>query len=236
MQTTKPESVDRPNPLRRKLFRGASGGVGVLLAVHAKTALGAACASPSGMVSGNTSPRTVTGVVCSGGLSPGYWKVPQHNGSWPVAGATFPTFTKSVNLCTASGMKNLTLGNLATTGTTFGQCGFTGVSPAGSELWKNSIWAVLAFPGSFSGGQLLRHCVAAWLNAGKFNLSSQKYPLSKAQVIAMWDATKSGGYYCPTGGTCTAANGWSAIQVTSYIEGMYDLNASGGDPPLCESP
>ena len=42
-------------PSRRRLFKGVAGGAGVLLAVHAKTALGTgvsgACQSPSAMMS-----------------------------------------------------------------------------------------------------------------------------------------------------------------------------------------
>lgn len=240
MESNNQESLSNappPDQLRRKLFRGVSGGVGVMLAVPAKTALGTGlCQSPSAMMSGNTSPRPGNGSSCSGGLSPGYWKQPQHAGSWPVAGATFPTFKKNVDLCTTTGMKALTLDNVKTAGTTFANIGFNGVSiktTTTSTTWQPSIWAVLAFPGNYNGGQLLRHLVAAWLNAGKFTSQSQKYPLTQAQVVAMWDATKSGGTYCPSGSSCTKP--WTAADVIAYIDGMYDLNASGGDPPLCEN-
>lgn len=227
MEINKSVQRSQPNPLRRKLFRGVTGGVGVLMAVQAKTALGATCASPSAILSGNTSPRPGNGTTCSGGLSPGYWKVPQHDGSWGPAGATYPTFKHKVYSC-QSGMKNLTLAEISIQGTTLVSAGFIGGAPSGT-----GIWAVLAFPLSFSGGQLLRHLACAWLNAGYFQGAGAKYPLTRAQIIAMWDATKNGGFYCPGGGSCSAATGWSGAQVISYISGMYDINASGGDPDLC---
>ncbi|WP_210544241.1 hypothetical protein [Rhodoferax sp. PAMC 29310] len=228
MNSNNAGQFDRPNELRRKLFRGVSGGVGVLLAVQAKTALGGSCASPSAILSGNTSPRPGTGDTCSGGWSPGFWKVPQHATDWGLAGATYPTFKKTVVTCTSSGMKGLTLKDINTPGTLLSAAGFgTGGAPAGT-----GIWAVIAFPGSFTGGQLLRHLAAAWLNAGRFTSASNRYPLSRSQIIAMWDATKSGGLYMPNG--ASVSQGWSATQVISYIEGMYDINS--GDPALCTTP
>ena len=211
---------------RRRLFRGAAAGAGVLLTVHAKTALGGVCKSPSAMMSGNTSPRPGDGSVCSGGRSPGFWKVPQKFGYWPVAGAAAPTFNVPVNVC-ATGMQNLTVANIATPGTLLTAAGFMG-APAGV-----GIWAVLAFPNNFAGGQLLRHLSAAWLNAGHFTSSAQRYPLSRAQIIDMWNATKSGGLYCPASlsGGC-GTSGWTGAQVIAYIDGMYDIN-DGVGPDLC---
>ena len=212
---------------RRRLFRGAAGGAGVLLTVHAKTALGAGvCKSPSAMMSGNASPRPGDGTTCSGGRSPGFWKVPQKFQFWGPAGATPPTFKVNVIEC-ASGMQNLTVDNIKTPGTLLTGVGFAG-APANLGMW-----AVMAFPTDYTGGQLMRHLSAAWLNAGYFTANATKYPLSKAQVIAMWNATNGGGLYCPTslGTTCTP--GWTAEQVISYISGMYDIN-DGVGPDLCK--
>ena len=213
---------------RRRLFRGAAGGVGVLLTVHAKTALGGVCKSPSAMMSGNTSPRAGDGSVCSGGRSPGFWKVPQKFQFWGPAGATPPTFSVGVSEC-ASGMQNLKLDHILTQGTLLTSAGF-----AGAPL-NVGIWAVLAFPNNFSGGQLLRHLSAAWLNAEYFSSPTQHYPVPRAQIFEMWNATKSGGLYCPgtVVGGC-GSNGWSAEKVIAYFEGMYDIN-DGVGPDLCTS-
>ena len=176
------------------------------------------------MMSGNTSPRPNSGVTCSGGRSPGFWKVPQKFNYWAGAGATPPTFNAPVNEC-ASGMQNLTLSNLATQGTLL-----TSIFPGAPA--STGIWAVMAFPNSFTGGQLMRHLSAAWLNAGYFNSPAAQYPVTRQQIIDMWNATKSGGLYCPgTIGGC-GTSGWTSTQVISYISGMYDIN-SGVEPDLC---
>lgn len=215
---------------RRRLFRGAAGGAGVLLTVHARTALGGGiCQSPSAMMSGNTSPRPGTGITCSGGRSPGFWKVPQKFSNWGPAGATPPTFKVAVNAC-SSGMQNLSLADILTQGTTLDFIGLTGNSaPPGT-----GIWAVMAFPTSFQGGQLMRHLSAAWLNAGLFNSAGAQYPITRQQIVEMWNATKGGGLYCPGSivGGCTT--GWDATAVINYISGMYDINASGVEPDLCK--
>lgn len=221
-----PDGVALPSASRRRLFKGAAGSAGVLLSVHAKTALGTGiCKSPSAMMSGNTSPRPNSGVTCSGGRSPGFWKVPQKFNYWAGAGATPPTFNVPVNEC-ASGMQNLSLANIATQGTLL-----TSIFPGAPA--NTGIWAVMAFPNSFTGGQLMRHLSAAWLNAGYFNSAAAQYPVTRQQVIDMWNATKSGGLYCPgTIGGC-GTSGWTSSQVISYISGMYDIN-SGVEPDLCK--
>lgn len=224
-----PQGEPRPIDVsRRRLFRGAAAGVGVVLSVQAKTALGTGvCQSPSAMMSGNTSPRPGTGANCSGGRSPGFWKVPQHFSYWGAAGATPATFKVPVAEC-SSGLQGLAVTDIATHGTTLTSVGFAG-APSGIGLW-----AVLAFPNNYPGGQLMRHLAAAWLNAGYFSSNAAKYPLSKAQVIDMWNATKAGGVYCPSTMLGCGTNGWSSAQVISYIEGLYDFNADV-EPNLCKS-
>lgn len=223
----------RTDPGRRRLFRGLTGGVGVLLSVQAKTALGqtALCQSPSATMSGNTSPRPGSGVTCSGGRSPGYWKQPQKFDSWTQAGASAPTFDEPVDDC-ASGVGDLLLSNILTQGTLAAD-----IFPGAQTILNGTsygLWAVLAFPNEFNGGMYLRHLAAAWLNAGLFISSGEMYPITRAQILEMWNATKSGGLYCPGSiGNC-GTSGWSAAQVQSYIEGMYDLSASGADPVICK--
>ncbi len=224
MERVNDDQAKKPNEMRRRLFRGVPAGVGVLMAVQARTALGTTgiCRSPSAMMSGNTSPRPVDS-TCSGGLSPGYWKVPQHFGSWAGAGATYPTFKNVVVEC-LSGMQALSLSTIKTAGTLV-----TTVLPGAAVPTGTGIWAVLAFPGSFTNGQLMRHLIAAWLNAAYF---SSNYPLKQTDVVAMWNAVKAGGTYCPSTITCTTP--WTSTDVINYISGMYDINASGNDPSLCQ--
>ena len=67
-------------------------------------------------------------------------------------------------------------------------------------------------------GQLLRHLACAYLNAG----ANQGYPITTTQVIAMWNAVRSGGTYCPTGSsTCM-----TAADIINYISGMYDTGVA----------
>ncbi len=201
---------------RRRLFRGVSGGV--LLAVQAKTALGGgSCKSPSAMISGNTSPRPGDGTVCSGGRSPGFWIQPQHSPYWSIAGATYPTFKAAPVLCAAN-LATIQDSEMLNKGTLL-----TNVFPGANVPVGTSLWSALAPQNNH--GQLLRHLTAAWLNAGYFTSTGQKYPLSKQQVVDMWNAVKAGGLYCPASLLNCGSKGWNATQVISYIEQMYDTNS-----------
>lgn len=229
---------DRPvtqNPSRRRLFKGVAGGTGVLLSVHAKTALGTTvCKSPSQIFSGNTSPRPDNGTSCSGGRSPGYWVQPQHFGAWTQAGAVPPTFNPALQEC-SSGLGDVALSAISTSGTTF-------MSVFGNDLTPKSgvtvprpvpLWAIIYSPNSFQGNmtQVARHLACAWLNAKLFQGSSALYPLTPDQVKDMWLQLTTMGSYCPKNTTCSVP--WSAEQVKSYIEGMYDFNAPV--PNYCKS-
>lgn len=219
-----------PNPSRRRLFKGVAGGTGVLLSVHAKTALGTTiCKSPSQIFSGNTSPRPDTGISCSGGLSPGYWVQPQHFEAWRRAGATPPKFSPAIVECANPGVGGLALAAIDSSVYTTSFAEIFGNSPAP----KNGVqvplpvpmWAIIYSPNSFDGpAQLARHLACAWLNANLFLGTSAQYPLTPKQVKDMWTATYlPGGTYCPSGTTC--AEPWDADAVIAYIKGMYDFNA-----------
>jgi hypothetical protein len=228
MRTLRTHKSENPNQLRRKLFRGASGGVGVLLAVQAKTALGTAiCQSPSAMMSGNTSPRPGGPVSCTGGRSPGFWKVPQKFNYW--SGATPATFSKPVSICT-NGMQGLHMSDILTEGTLLSSV-FPG-SPS-----SHGLWAVLAFPthADFGGqGQLLRHLTAAYLNS-KYPSWSGPYPILTSQVIDMWTQLKSCSLYNPTVTSGCATTGMTASDVIAYISNMYDIAADiPPDADLCK--
>ena len=221
----------RRGTTRRRLISGAIGGSGVLLAVQAKTALGqTVCQSPSAMISGNTSAHP-NSTPCSGGRSPGFWKVPQHFGSWQ--GAIPATFTVTVDVC-ATGLQGLKITDIATQGTPV-----TTILPGASlpppltlgGYW--GIWAVLAFPTDFgASGQLMRHLISAWLNAAP-GLFTAPYPITRAQVTDMWVQLNTAGSYCPSGMTC-GANAMSPTDVINYITGMYDFNGDLVEPDLCK--
>lgn len=233
-----PEGSTLPSPSRRRLVRGAAGSAGVLLTVHAKTALGGTiCKSPSAVFSGNTSPRAGDGSSCSGGRSPGFWVQPQHFGAWTAAGATPPTFSPALVEC-APGLGGLALSAISVSGTTFEEVFGNDLKPKKNVAIKLpvSLWAVIYSPQDFKGknAQLARHLACAWLNAKFFAGSAAQYPLTEQQVKAMWaQLTGAPGYYCPSGGTCVPTSGWSSDDVKKYIEDMYDFNAPV--PNYCKS-
>jgi hypothetical protein len=213
---------------RRRLFRGVGGGAGVLLAVSAKSALGGAvCQSPSAALSGNTSPRPSTS-TCSGGRSPGFWVEPQHAGDWAIAGGVFPTFLGLVVSCDTN-YAEIKKADIDSPGTTL-QGVFPGWIPVGIANTPIGMWFAIYDPTNaiFGGptgiGQLLRHLSCAWLNAGYFAGSSALYPITKTQVIDMWTQLKTTGVYCPSS-LSGCSTPWTAYQVISYIEGLYDINA-----------
>lgn len=209
-----PPPMVRIDRSRRRLVGGVAGGTGVLFAVSAKTALGSTvCQSPSAAISGNTSPRPGQSAPCSGGRSPGFWKQPQHFPYW--RDAAYPTFKPGITIqpC-ASGMQGVSRSDVLTQGTLA-----SSILPGAPA--NVGMWTIIAFPAEFTGGQLMRHLLCAWLNAAYF----EDYPVTKAQVTEMWNAVKAGGTYCPSSLLNCGANGWSASKVIAYIEGMYDFNA-----------
>lgn len=199
---------------RRRLFAGAA--TGVLLAVPARTALGGdarLCQTPSVMMSVGPSQSPGFSEGCSGGRSPGYWVQPQHAPSWTKAGAIFPTFKDPVATC-STGVSDLTSATIDNPGTLLGSV-FPGM-PNDKSLWEPLALA----PKTYS--QLQRHLVAAWLNAGFF---AGDYPLTQAQVVDMWVQLNTTGFYCWYGTGNCGTLAWTADQVKSYIENMYDINS-----------
>ncbi len=229
-----PPSIDVS---RRRLFRGAAAGTGILLSVQAKTALGAGvCKSPSQILSGNTSPRPGDGTVCSGGRSPGFWMQPQHFLHWRAGMVMPPEFNGQVVDC-QSGLGKLEWKDITSQGTTF-------FSVFGHEPDRKpgvdypgpvGLWAVMAFKNDFVGSELLFHIVAAYLNARYFTSDAAKYPITDEQVVEMYNAVKSGGLYCPSSFVVQSCpgGGWTAGQVVDYIQGMFHINDDV--PNLCKS-
>ena len=214
---------------RRRLLGGAAGGMGVLMAVQAKTALGQmACQSPSAAISGNTSPRPGQPAPCSGGRSPGFWKVPQHFTYWNNLSP--PKFSKAVSIDPClQGMGNLLKYPEVKQYIEIQSSAASAIFP-GASSDPSSAWLILAFPNDFGDGELLRKLIAAYLNSMYFG----DYPLTSAQVIAIWNDLRSTGLYCPSGMSCAPGTAWTAAQVTAYIEGLYDSYSSYVENDLCK--
>jgi hypothetical protein len=216
---------------RRRLLTGSGAGIGVLLAVQAKTALGSGvCQSPSAMISGNTSPRPGGPTPCSGGRSPGYWKQPGNFGNWCW---TPPSFKDGCHISDCkNGLSGVTPCDIKIRGTTVGSV-FPGAPGGTYGIWEVLVWPT-QYPkvnnfGSascsvtnikfdvFAGkGQLLRHLACAYLNASALGTV---YPITTTQITQMWNAVKSGGKYYPQGSTSL---GMTATDIINYISGMYD--------------
>lgn len=221
--------VRRLDPNRRRALARAIGGSGVLLAVHSRSALGqAVCLSPSATVSGNTSPQRGLPGPCtgSGGRSPGFWMQPQKFQYWASAGATHPEFDVVVLEC-QKGLGDLGLDNITAPGTLV-----LDVLPGAPVDPDTGIWAVLFDPVGFGSlGQLMRHLIAAWLNAGLFD----GYPMTQSQITTdIWPQLLGKGEYCPPGMTC-GDNALDREEFIAYIAGMFDINADL-ENDLCKGP
>lgn len=201
-------------PRRRRLFGAAAGGVGVLLAVQAKTALGqTTCISMSGQMSGNTSPHSNHEVPCASGFSPGFWRQPQHfELEWAQAGAIPPTFNATVSEC-VSGMGKLSTDVIETPGTLVSEVFSGGLANPTVGLWE-----VIAFSDMYDA--LPRHLICAWLNAGAVS----GYPITRQQVQDIWSQLSTIGRYCPTSVSCNDG-GLDAGQVQQMIEATYGYSA-----------
>ena len=219
--STLPAGNALPSVARRRLFKGAAGSAGVLLSVHAKTALGTGvCKSPSAIMSGNTSPRPGGG-TCYGGKHSHYWKKRSCISDWP-GGCTRPQlatadlgYTIVEGSSTPNGHRLLAVGDVPNgkQGTMMNAV-FTGAT---SGL---SIWAAMAFSDGSTGAELRRAVCAAYLNSLKFTDTSARYPVTTLQLQQMWDATKSGGTYCPGAIGGCGSSAWTPAQVISYLDGL----------------
>jgi len=234
---TAPEAAEqRPvQSSRRKLIGGTAGGVGVLMAVSAKTALGTTvCQSPSAMISGNTSPNRDAPPPCSGGRSPGFWRNPQHFSAWAVPAV--PATLINVASC-PTGLGGIGPENIQDQGTLISAVfGSAGTSKLTSYTYKDAndqthtisatqwgLWGVLAFPkdAGTNEGSLLWHLIAAYLNA----LAFEDYAMTPEQVIDAGIILLNGGLWCPSGMEDCGIKAMNASAFVSYISGMYDYNA-----------
>lgn len=207
-------------PRRRRLLGAAGGGVGVLLAVQAKTALGqTVCTSMSGQMSGNTSPHSNHEVPCASGRSPGFWRQPQHFSAW--VNVIPPELGGGMPLVCESGQGNIDPSTFATRGTSANS-----ILPGAVGDDAIGVWEVLAFPSVYDS--LVRHLLTAWLNAQAI----PNYPLTPQQIGDIWTQLGSGGTYCPPNITCDNG-GMTRVDVVVYIESTYGAGEDPGNEDAC---
>lgn len=222
-----------PSASRRRLFKGVAGSTGVLLAVHAKTALGTGtCVSPSRQMSGNQSPRT-GGPVCASGNHPNAWCAPGTGfGHWPST-CSKPSFKSDTT--------NTTKGNL--TLATAKPSGYRNIAPvdmAGEGLLMSSVvsgapsiglWRAMSTETCLVGSNrvLLAYLCAAWINGQQFNQPSGRFPISDNDIKRMAELSINGQLYCPSSLLTCGSSAWTPGEVLTYLQtlmGAGSLNAA----------
>lgn len=214
MQADKPEQQEIPDPTRRRLARGGLAGTVVLGSLISRPVLGAVpynC-TISGRMSGNTSSHG-TPVVCSTlgqsqtvWLAAGTWPglankgvlPPDTSGTypWPGIGAVFNGFS---GLATSFRYNNLTPPAVAFNTT-------LATRPA-------TLLQVLSTANAGASFVFGRETVVTMLNSIKF---AGTYPLTPAQVAAMYNAVYNGGTF-PVNGTTN----WTLGDVQTYFKSLH---------------
>jgi len=219
-----------PSASRRRLFQGVAGGTGVLLSVHAKTALATGlCQSPSGRMSGNQSPRPGMGVTCHSGDHPNTCINPGVNfGHWPST-CTKPTFKADTT--------NTAMGNL--TFATSKPVGFRNVHAADMSsdgLLMSSVvstapniglWRAMSTETSLVGPNrtLLAYLCAAWINGQKYTALSGRFPISELEIKRMAEESVNGRFYCPSSLMSCGTAAWTPAQVVTYLQTLMGSGA-----------
>lgn len=218
-----PIGATLPSASRRRLFQGVAGSTGVLLAVHAKTALGTGiCQSPSGRMSGNQSPRPGSGVTCNAGDHPNTCIAPGSSFShWPTTCGK-PSF-KSDTVNTSKG--NLTFATSKPTG--YRDVALADM--AGEGLLLSSVvsgapsiglWRAMSTQAPLVGSNrvLLAYLCAAWINGQKYSAASGRFPISDIEIKRMAEMSINGQFYCPSSLLNCGTAAWTPAQVLSYLQ------------------
>jgi len=187
---------------RRRLAKGGLAAPIVVGTLLSRPVLGAAphnC-TISGQLSGNVSTH-VQGVCNTLGKSPEYWR---DLNPWP---GTFTGLVQKTSWFTSVGFtdtywKRNNNQRLVAPNTN------NSVVATFQEVLANTV-AVNNPPTNINLG---RAAIASYLNAIQF---APNFPLSTAQVVAMFNATIGGGNYDPTGVN------WNAAQVLAYFQSLY---------------
>lgn len=176
---------------------------GVVLTLASRPVLGAvggACQTPSGFVSGNVSSHG-TPPVC-GGRTPGYWGT--HPEVWPSPYTPGTCSSTKQGACTKS--------NNWSGGTLFRSV--FNCSGHESIYYSKTMMQVIWMGGNGDPQQLGAHIVSALLNA-KMGWTPV---LSEAQVIAMFNEWNLNGYFEPTAGVK-----WYAADIVTYLKTTMPL-------------
>jgi len=181
------------NEQRRRFLRGGVGAAPILMTLASRSVLanGPQCFTPSGFISMPTS-RHGTQFTCLG-LTPGYWKQPQHFSDWPSP-PYFPIPT--------------VVGGKTKPATTFNSV-FGTPSPYSSSTTLLDVLETMGGPPDDVG----RHVAAELLNIKTGRVTVLSIP----QLIAIWRSyinTGGGtvGYFQPTAGVK-----WLHDDIVNYL-------------------
>lgn len=219
------DSRPKINEQRRRLAKGGLAAPVVLGTLLSRPVLGAAphnC-TISGQLSGNVSTHG-TPVDCKTlGRSPGYWKQPQKASEWP---APLVYATVADGQCATSSVIGTRFNGFSMTGTAALANAFkcsSGVvldpndaNFGATNTKKATMVQVLSTGGGLNDTAIKalgRATVASLLNSVKF---APDYPLTPAQVIAMFNAVYQGGKY-----QVNPTTQWDRDQVKNYFESLY---------------
>jgi hypothetical protein len=191
-------SLTQRGAARRRLAK-AGMGAGVLATLESKSAMASmVCRSPSGSLSNglSTSHYGPKAPACSG-LSPGYWKQPQH--AWPVS----------------RDLKFTDVFYAASTGTS---CPVRAASYKNGDCYRPGSYFCAKLedmlnPQPFDTNNVGMHLVAAYLNI------QAKYVgfLELTDLQTMWSELQTTGRFSPTAGVY-----WDNSQVANYLASIHD--------------
>jgi hypothetical protein len=192
-------SLTQRGAARRRLAKVGIG-AGVLATLESKSAMASmVCRSPSGSLSnGLAASHYINGKapLCNG-LSPGYWKQPQH--AWPVSrDLTFASIFYAVSPGTPCPVREPSYKH-------------------GSSYNPGSYFCAkmedMLHHQDFDTNNVGMHLVAAYLNiqAGKIDF------IGLTELQTMWSDLQTTGHYSPTAGIY-----WDNAQVANYLSSIHD--------------
>jgi hypothetical protein len=191
-------SLTKRGAARRRLAK-AGMGAGVLATLESKSAMASmVCRSPSGSLSnGLAASHYGTKAPACNGLSPGYWKQPQH--AWPVS-----RDLKFSDVFYAAG-----------TGTI---CPARAASYESGKYYEPGSYFCAKLedmlnPQSFDTNNVGMHLVAAYLNIQQKLVGF----LELTDLQTMWSELQTTGRYSPTAGVY-----WDTAQVANYLASIHD--------------
>ena len=193
-QDTRPKVDQR----RRMLAKGGLAAPIVLGALMSRPVLGAApyhC-TISGQMSGNVSPRPGADTNCASlGKSPAYWR---DLAAFGTTGVNKTALFTSLGFVDTYWKRNNNQRLVA-----------PNANNSQVATLQQVLANLIANNNPPTNVPLGRAAIASYLNAIEF---APNYPLSKEEVVAMFNATIGGGTYM---------NGWNSAQVLAYFESLY---------------